>query len=77
MGEWENYILDLQNSNVRIQDKPDELRWVHSQLGLYTPKMGYKWIMNQNGWEEPQWWSKLLWKLKGPAKSRLFFWCIL
>ena len=40
MGEWENYILDLQNSNVRIQDKPDELRWVHSQPGALHSKSG-------------------------------------
>ena len=75
--EWRLFCLDLQNSSVRITDSRDELRWVHVQSGSYSLKMGYKWLMSQQGWEAPAWWSKLLWKLKFPTKTKLFFWCIL
>lgn len=33
--------------------------------------------MSQNGWENPDWWAKSLCNLKGPAKSKLCFWCVL
>ena len=73
MEEWSLFVLDLQNSSVRITKARDELVWVHAQSGSYSPKMGYKWLMSQQGWEVPAWWSKPLWKLKCPAKTRLFF----
>ena len=75
--EWGAFRVGLLNSHIRITNEPDELRWVHSQSGFYSPKMGYDWLMSQKGWEEPNWWAKPLWKLKGPAKTRLFFWCVL
>lgn len=75
--EWSLFVLDLQNSSVQISETRDELVWVHARIGSYSPKTGYKWLMSQQGWEDPAWWSKLLWKLKCPGKTRLFFWCIL
>eukprot|EP00253_Pinus_taeda_P029586 PITA_29586 len=75
--EWSLFVLDLQNSSVQISEARDELFWVHAQTGSYSPKTGYKWLMSQQGWEDPAWWSKLLWELKCPAKTRLFFSCIL
>eukprot|EP00253_Pinus_taeda_P025789 PITA_25789 len=77
LEEWDLYRRDLINSSVRLSDSPNELRWVFAQNGLYSPKMGYKWMMSQKGWENPAWWVKPLWKLKGLAKTRLFFWCVL
>eukprot|EP00253_Pinus_taeda_P017522 PITA_17522 len=73
LEEWDWYIRDLLNSSVRLSDSPDELKWVFAQNGFYSPKSGYNWMMSQNGWENPDWWAKSLWKLKGPAKSKLFF----
>eukprot|EP00253_Pinus_taeda_P024814 PITA_24814 len=29
------------------------------------------------GWGEPEWWAKQIWKLKCPAKARIFLWCLL
>jgi len=75
--EWRAFRTGLLNSHIRITNEPDELRWVHSQTGFYSPKKGYDWLMSQKGWEEPNWWAKPLWKLKGPAKTRLLFWCVL
>eukprot|EP00253_Pinus_taeda_P015495 PITA_15495 len=77
LEEWDWYKRDLLNSLVRLSDPPDELKWVFAQNGFYSPKSGYKWMMSQKGWENLTWWAKLLWKLKGPAKSKLFFWCVL
>lgn len=77
LGEWENFISNLQNSNIRILDKRDGLRWVHSPSGIYSPKFDYNWLMSQKGWGESEWWFKSLWELKGPAKVGLFSWCIL
>jgi len=77
LEEWDSYRNDLLNSSVRLSDSPDVLRWIFAQNGIYSPKMGYKWLMSQKGWENPSWWAKPLWKLKGPAKTRLFFWCAL
>eukprot|EP00253_Pinus_taeda_P011149 PITA_11149 len=77
LEEWDRYTRDLLNSLVRLSDSPDELKWVFAQNGLYSPKVGYNWMMSQKGWENPDWWEKSLWKLKGPAKSKFFFWCVL
>ena len=77
MDEWNKYVADLSHSSIRISDSADKLRWVHAQTSIYSPKFGYKWLMTQEGWGNPSWWSKSLWKLKSPAKTRLFFWCIL
>lgn len=33
--------------------------------------------MSKKGWGDPDWWAKSLWKLKCPAKAKIFFWCIL
>jgi len=55
----------------------DLLIWAHAETGEYSPKSGYKFIMSRKGLETPEWWPKHLWKLKCPAKARLFFWCIL
>eukprot|EP00253_Pinus_taeda_P008165 PITA_08165 len=75
--DWNIFTQELSRSNVRIKDRPDQLVWAHADSGSYTPKAGYKFLMTKKGWEEPDWWSKSLWKLKCPKKSRLFFWCLL
>eukprot|EP00253_Pinus_taeda_P007324 PITA_07324 len=45
--------------------------------GEYTPKDGYNLLMQKKGWGNPDLWSKLIWKLKGPAKAKIFLWCML
>eukprot|EP00253_Pinus_taeda_P034852 PITA_34852 len=76
-NEWEGFIKELQRSNVRIKDEPDCLMWAQSKSGEYSPKDGYSFLMDKKGWGCPEWWVKDIWKLKCPAKARLFFWCIL
>eukprot|EP00253_Pinus_taeda_P025512 PITA_25512 len=76
-NEWEGFIKELQRSNVRIKDEPDVFMWAYSKSGEYSPKDGYNFLMGKKGWGRPDWWAKDIWKLKCPAKARLFFWCIL
>eukprot|EP00253_Pinus_taeda_P026727 PITA_26727 len=76
-NEWKVFTEELTRSNVRIRDRQDQLVWTHAENGSYSPKFGYKFLMTKKGWGEPEWWVKLIWKLKCPAKARLFFWCIL
>lgn len=33
--------------------------------------------MQRKGWGNPEWWSKPIWKLKGPAKAKILLWCML
>ena len=39
--QWSDYIRALNRSHVKIQDLEDELQWIHSPFGFYTPKEGY------------------------------------
>eukprot|EP00253_Pinus_taeda_P024113 PITA_24113 len=75
--EWSSFIEELHRSNVRINLEPDVLLWAYSKSGKYSPKEGYAFLMDQKGWQEPEWWSSKLWKLKCPLKSRVFLWCLL
>lgn len=75
--EWSVFTHELTRSNVRLKDSPDSLIWAHGETGDYSPKDGYKFIQSRKGWGEPEWWAKQIWKLKCPAKARLFLWCLL
>eukprot|EP00253_Pinus_taeda_P022843 PITA_22843 len=76
-NEWEGFIKEIQRTNVRIKDEPDCLMWAQSKSGECSPKDGYTFLMGKKGWGHLDWWAKDIWKLKCPAKARLFFWCIL
>ena len=45
--------------------------------GNYTPKAGYICLSAEAEGREEIWWWKILWKLKCPAKTKLFMWCVL
>eukprot|EP00253_Pinus_taeda_P017324 PITA_17324 len=55
---------------------PSLLRHLDGRGG-YSPKEGYSYLMEKKGWSVPEWWSKNIWKLKCPMKSRIFLWCML
>eukprot|EP00253_Pinus_taeda_P001568 PITA_01568 len=76
-NEWSAFTQELFRSNVRLSDSQDELIWAHSDSGEYAPKSGYTFLMSRKGWGNPGWWSKQLWKLKSPPKSKILLWCIL
>lgn len=76
-NDWNTFTQELFRSNVRLSDRQDELIWAHAESESYAPKNGYSFLMSRKGWGEPEWWSKSLWKLKSPPKSKILFWCIL
>eukprot|EP00253_Pinus_taeda_P033161 PITA_33161 len=76
-NEWSVFTQERFRSNVRLNDRHDELIWAHADSREYAPKSGYNFLMSRKGWGNPEWWSKQLWKLKSPPKSKILFWCIL
>eukprot|EP00253_Pinus_taeda_P014434 PITA_14434 len=76
-NEWCSYIQELHRSNVRLNNDSDLLIWAQGDSGKYNPKDGYNFLMQNKGWSNPDWWSKLIWKLKGPVKAKIFLWCVL
>lgn len=76
-NEWASFIEELHRSNVKIKNEQDVLMWAQGKTGVYSRKDGYSFLMEKKGWAAPEWWSKNLWKLKCPLKSRVFLWCIL
>jgi hypothetical protein len=58
-------------------DNEDELIWDPSPSGIYSPKLGYLKYNSDLGLREPVWWWRNLWKVKSPAKTRLFMWNVL
>ena len=77
MPYYENYIRNLQSSHIQLSEQEDELIWELDLGGMYTPKAGYLCLSAEAGGREDIWWWKILWKLKCPAKTRLFMWCVL
>lgn len=45
--------------------------------GIYTPKEGYIKLSTEVDPREEVWWWRPLWKLKCPAKTKLFMWYVL
>eukprot|EP00253_Pinus_taeda_P003487 PITA_03487 len=76
-NEWASYVKELHLSNIRIKSDQDVLMWAQGKTGVYSPKDGYSFLMGKKGWATPEWWSKNLWQLKCPLKSRIFLWCML
>ena len=62
---------------MRIQDWEDELIWSLAPHGRYTPKEGYSFIFVDHEPDNSVWWRRLLWKLKGSIKEKIFMWCFL
>eukprot|EP00253_Pinus_taeda_P002838 PITA_02838 len=76
-NEWASFINELHRSNVRLKSDHDVLKWPQGKTGEYSPKDGYTFLMGKKGWGLPEWWSKNIWKLKCPTKTRIFLWCML
>jgi hypothetical protein len=75
--ELERYINFLNISQIRLRDCEDELIWDSAPSGTYTPKLGYLKLNSDLGQRETVWWWGKLWKIKSPAKTRLFMWNVL
>ena len=73
----DQYIRELVRANILLTDHEDLLVWEADPEGVYTPKMGYLCLSAGVENRVEVWWWRSLWKLKCPAKSKLFMWCVL
>jgi hypothetical protein len=70
----DRYLTEIKRSQIRLNDREDELIWDSTPSGIYTPKEGYIQLNLEQLQREPVWWWKKLWKIKCPTKTRLFMW---
>ena len=73
----EHYLRELVRANIFISDQEDTLVWEADLEGVYTPKAGYLCLSAGVVQREEVWWWRPLWRLKCPAKTKLFMWCVL
>lgn len=73
----DHYIRELVRANIILSDQEDTLVWEVDPGGVYSPKAGYLALCTGLTQRVAVWWWKPLWKLKCPAKTKLFMWCIL
>jgi hypothetical protein len=75
--DWQNYISSLHQAHIHLIENLDELAWAYPHSGgSYLAKLGYCSLRNCEE-ENTIWWHKLIWKIKGPPKTTLFFWLVL
>lgn len=75
---WNEYIRALQSSHIRLVDREDSLVWTNNVTGgLYTPRLGYLVIREEEKTPYPPWWALMIWKFKCPIKSKLFLWLVI
>ena len=73
----DHYLRELVRANILLSDQEDTLVWEADPEGVYTPKAGYLCISAGVELREEVWWWRPLWRLKCPAKTKLFMWCVL
>jgi len=63
---WDLFISELRKEHIHLTEAEDELVWLFNKLGdLYSKKLGYQAIMNED--EHAQlWWYRKLWKVWVP-----------
>ena len=73
----ETYIRELVRAHIILSDQVDLLVWEAAPGGDYTAKAGYLLLSAGVVQREAVWWWRPLWRLKCPAKTKLFMWCVL
>ena len=73
----ETYIRELVRAHIILSDQVDSLVWEAAPGGDYTAKAGYLLLSAGVEQREEVWWWRPLWRLKCPAKTKLFMWCVL
>ena len=68
---WNGYIAMLKSGNIRLFNVVDELVWIHSKNGKYTPTEGYLQLLKDRTDVEISWLWKAVWKFKFPLKSKI------
>jgi len=72
---FNNYINNLVQAHIQLNEHEDEMVWDLDPNGGYTPKVGYIKLSSIEEQREAEWWWKPLWKLNCPAKIKIFMWC--
>ena len=73
----ELYIRELDRAHIILSDQEDSLVWDADLGGTNSPKAGYLFLSAGVEQRDEAWWWKPLWRLKCPAKTKLFMWCVL
>jgi len=68
------YINELVQAHIHLIDQEDELIWDMDPNGRYTPKARYIKLSSLDEQREIEWWWRPLWKIKCPAKVKIFMW---
>ena len=76
-GFVETYIRELVRAHIVLSEQEDSLVWDADPGGAYSPKAGYLFLSAGVEQRDESWWWKPLWRLKCPAKTKLFMWCVL
>jgi hypothetical protein len=61
---WKSYVDNLKSNFIAIRaDEEDSLFWnVDDKNGLYTIRVGYRFLANVEIAEEVNWWWRFIWK---------------
>ena len=43
---WNSFVVVLKTSNTRLNNYVDEMVWIQSKYGIYSPKDGYMQLIN-------------------------------
>jgi len=77
MQEWDHYTQALKLAHIQLVLREDDLIWDLHLSGVYTLKVGYIQLSEDQVLGEEIWWWRRLWKFKCMAKSKLLLWAIL
>ena len=63
VDEWNDYILYLNKSSIRLNINEDELVWsMNMAIGKVYAKSAYATIASHYSFDDPKWWVGILWK---------------
>lgn len=68
--EWAAFVEILKSNFICLkEDDIDSLCWVKNPVnGMYSVKLGYLVLAEEDFQESVQWWWAYIWKLKAPLK---------
>ena len=74
---WNGFIAILKASNIRLSNAVDEIVWIQSKSGKYSPKDGYLQLIEDRNEVDISYWWKEIWNFKCPLKSKILCWFLL
>ena len=75
---WERYTKSLHESHISLKDRKDNLLWsINVVGGNYVLGLDYRMIRKEDDLPNHEWWTKVIWKLQCPMKTKLLLWLAL